>query len=377
MATPSYTPSAAVSNLWGLAQGRTPYAGGLAMSPAPVPDAMTEMQRRRLMSRVFAQETGYNGAPQDIPSGFSTGSAALDRAAWEEGNRARQLSAGNSAVAALKRQQWINGTRTLADEEAGAQLPLAYQQGYRPPVAAVGPNGVRGGVAFRDGLPVGFAGAVPGLSAGIPEAGMRASEQEAFNKALWSRVQGGVNSGAFAGRAAVPMNPTALEIQGPPAPPGGNLWGVRYAGEISDLGQEEIRRRIFNQVNTPVADAASNRTLSGAIAPASIVNSLNEIADYKNSVATPEHQGIQAEKARLYRVRKHLEPLVDKKKRPVSISDESGYSDVVEEDIPPEELIRLNAIYEAAEKRIKELELSLPRKAKDTNKRQPQLASAK
>lgn len=109
----------------------------------------------------------------------------------DQARRANAMSMGRMAVEALKQRQWQQGLRTAMDGEAP---PAGY-------VAPFNPNGVNNGVAYRNGRPVGFAGAVPGVAA-IPEAGFRPNEQAAFQKALWKSV-------------AAPVPPRAIVVEEP------------------------------------------------------------------------------------------------------------------------------------------------------------------
>jgi len=184
-----YIPSSFVANLWGQAQpqGRAPYASGLA---APRPYALPQADPYGLGFAAPDRLAQWSEAQALNPNMPIAGNReAAQQAYYSQIQRQAQINAGRqqgqNAVAELKRQQWLNGTRSLADEAPGAQLTPEY---YAMRDANPLPNGVRGGVAFRGGVPVGFQGQVPGIPQAVPEGGLRPDEQQAFNNALWARA---------------------------------------------------------------------------------------------------------------------------------------------------------------------------------------------
>lgn len=175
MATSSYQMPNWMAQSFGLpqAQGRIPFPGGLAAPVAPVARPASNYDE------AFAAALMGGGNNALNPE-------AIRRAGLLQVQRDAQLAIGSrngrEAVEQLKRKQWMEGTRSLADEEAGAVAPA-----YAGSAIPFNPNGVNNGIAYRNGQPVGFSGAVPGV-ASIPETGFNPAEQQAFRKTLWDRV---------------------------------------------------------------------------------------------------------------------------------------------------------------------------------------------
>jgi hypothetical protein len=134
-----------------------------AMAPAPMAAPAQQpaySNPNRDMLRAVMQLTGgQNMVPDEAAARRQTALALQD-----EVRRQAQWQSAYDAVQAGKAMQ---------AQQAAEQQRL---------------NGVNNGVAYRNGQPVGFAGAVPGVRPGIPQGGFNPAEQQAFNRQLMAMV---------------------------------------------------------------------------------------------------------------------------------------------------------------------------------------------
>lgn len=264
----AYVPSPQVAALWG-SPSQQPSIGGFTM-PTPQRYAAPE----RAMYSAVADMTGGNNY---------LGNAAANREiALNDIQREAQLRSammrGKDAIAQLKRQQWMAGTRSLADGDVGAVLKPEYFK-MRAANPVFNPNGVNGGVAFQDGQPVGFRGGAPEIAppymkgspmyapGDVRTGQFTSGDREAFNRALWARVNESVQSGDIGGGgdhrkgAPRPFVPTPFLVadnsQDLAAPP---------------ISSHEASTRLWDAVNAPLPEADDGIQ---TIAQASEENALN------------------------------------------------------------------------------------------------------
>lgn len=101
-----------------------------------------------------------------LPPELSTGSRLLDDELLRRARRQAGVANGQAAIQELKRQQWLTGQRTVADEMPGATAPEyagAWQETQVGPSdngVWTAPDGTR--YAMRNGVPVGRSGAATG-----------------------------------------------------------------------------------------------------------------------------------------------------------------------------------------------------------------------
>lgn len=154
-----------------------------------------------------------------LPPELSTGSRFLDDELLRRARRQAGVANGQAAIQELKRQQWLTGQRTVADEMPGATAPEyagAWQETQVGPSdngVWTAPDGTR--YAMRNGVPVGRSGAATGgtweMGAGqvgeFTGWGDTASRQNYLRDELLGKM--GQTKGPPARRNVIPMQPPA------------------------------------------------------------------------------------------------------------------------------------------------------------------------
>jgi len=150
-----------------------------------------------------------------LPPELSTGSRFLDDELLRRARRQAGVANGQAAIQELKRQQWLTGQRTVADEMPGATAPEyagAWQETQVGPSdngVWTAPDGTR--YAMRNGVPVGRSGA--------PAPGETVTERQNY---LRDELLGQMRQPAPAPVAPAPTAPTPAPApqvaQAPQAP---------------------------------------------------------------------------------------------------------------------------------------------------------------
>lgn len=162
-----------------------PFADVPSQMAAPAPTASANTPNRDLLMARALASGGYTDPRNE---------SAIGRVeAMNIQNQARRQiydeNFRNEMLPNILRQQYMNGQRTRG--EIKSRLPsltddyLDAMDQQRP----FDPNGVRNGIAFRDGRPVGATGRIDVGTGAIPEAGFRDSEREDFRRQLMARLE--------------------------------------------------------------------------------------------------------------------------------------------------------------------------------------------
>ena len=216
-----------------------------------------------------------------LPPELSTGSRFLDDELLRRARRQAGVANGQAAIQELKRQQWLTGQRTVADEMPGATAPEyagAWQETQVGPSdngVWTAPDGTR--YAMRNGVPVGRSGAATGgtweMGAGqvgeFTGGGDTASRQNYLRDELLGKM--GQTMEPPARRNVIPMQPpaptpqVAQTPQAPPSttPPAPSQAQPTVPKEVMELGIYRTQEAL----NTQGVDAAIEAARRTGIVP--------------------------------------------------------------------------------------------------------------
>ena len=200
--------------------GAAPQRPSILSEMTPPATPATPARSRNEQAWMAAQLNPNMGV---LPPELSTGSRLLDDELLRRARRQAGVANGQAAIQELKRQQWLTGQRTVADEMPGATAPEyagAWQETQVGPSdngVWTAPDGTR--YAMRNGVPVGRSGA--------PVPGETVTERQNY---LRDELLGQMRQPTAAPTAPTPVAPTAAPapqvaqtpktvIPGTPPPP--------------------------------------------------------------------------------------------------------------------------------------------------------------